>query len=731
MPENHGSFSDEPEPRREDRFPELTAGADAALRLVAWLIVNKDFRQLEQRTGISAPRTAPAKPGNILAVLWRRFIEWLFSVRPAGATRFLPVLLRLDKARLKPEIFSERFRKRYGIPPAYQEEMKRNDRLEHITAHLPLSAEIFEGSADSLVKAVKELNEFGASRVCLGVPGQPSRKRDLLDIGLPADRKYNSKALDGKGVIVGIIDDGCALAHRDFLKKTPPGAPVQSRILRLWDQGGAGDPSVGWQNPAGFLYGKELLGANIETALNAHRNGDLVRENAVYEYLGYRIGEVATHGTHVMDIAAGTGQSLMGIEGVAPGADIIFVQLPPPSIEGGATALWKNIVDGATYIFQQAAGKPAVVNISYGGYDGPHDGTAEIEKALDALLTQPNRAVVLAAGNGFEADCHAAKTVPQNDKKSLRWIVKPEDPTGNDLEIWYDDNSTLSVRLRPPTGTVDPAGWVQLGQALTSIRRNGKIIGYIEHLPSDTGNHANRILISLNATERTATPELTELAPVTAPAPAGMWHVDLKHVSGSGAHVHAWIWRDDAGRSSNSRLRQSRFHPRDAHPAHTIAGWATGHLTISVGAYNTATQEVCGYSAAGPTRPMRGQPGRAKPEVYAPAEEDARGRGVLSASALSARPSRMNGTSAAAPCVTGLIALMFDYAQNEANGKPRDLTANQIATELKDNVKTNALKLDRHQKVDAWVVTKQKNVLGNLVPSGKADFTETMKKLPQ
>src|SRR5262249_36665490 len=242
---------------------------------------------------------------------------------------------------------------------------------------------------------------------------------------------------------------------------------------------------------------------------------------------------------------------------------------------------------------------------------------------------------------------------------------------------------------------------------------------------SDTGNRANRILVSLNATDAGAS------TATTAPAPAGMWHVDLKDVGGSKTDVHAWIWRDDAGRPSNSRLRQSRFHPRDAHPAHTIAGWATGHLTISVGAYNTATQEVCGYSAAGPTRPIRGQPSREKPEVYAPAEEDARGRGVLSASALSARLSHMNGTSAAAPVITGLIALMFEYEQKHANGAPRDLTADEIGQKLKRNAKANVLKLDRHQKVDAWVVTKQKDVFGDLVPTGKADFTETMKKLPQ
>jgi subtilisin family serine protease len=732
-----GKPSDELEEIRKDRFPTLTRGGDTSLRLVAWLIHNKDFRQLEERTGISSPRPQPSKPENFLLAMLRRLIAWMFGTRKASIEHFLPVLLRLDVPRIKPELFSESFRKRYGIPLAYRAERERNKDLAHITGHLPLEDEIFRGSTDSLVNAVEELRENGVERVCLGVPGQPSRERELVDIGLPDNRKYNGKKLTGKGVVVGIIDDGCAFAHRDFLKKTPPGAPLKSRLLCLWDQAGTGNPAAGWQAPTGFSYGLVLNRKKIEDAIHANQDGDLVREDAVYRKVGYRIGEVATHGTHVMDIAAGTGRSLMGIEGIAPGADIIFVQLPPPAIEGGAKALWKHIEDGVTYVFQRAEAlnppRPAVVNISYGGYDGPHDGTSELEKALDRLLETPDRAIVLAAGNGFEARCHAAKTVKKNKGKSLRWIVNPCDPTANDLEAWYDDKCKLVVRLQSPDIGIDPAGWVKLGQARMPITRttDGKTIGYIEHLAGTTGNRGNQIVISLNATDME-----TETA-TTAPAPSGMWTVDFKHDptdtgpdAGANTKVHAWIWRDDAGSARNARLRQSRFRPDDAHPAHSIAGWATGHRTISVGAYNIATGEICSYSASGPTRPVHGTGEREKPEIYAPAEEDVRGRGILSASALSARPSRMNGTSAAAPHVTGLIALMFEYAHKHAT-PPQGLTADQIAQELKAEAKKNELRLNRHQKVDDRVPVKQKNVLAKLVPTGKTDFTETMEKLPQ
>jgi hypothetical protein len=90
----------------------------------------------------------------------------------------------------------------------------------------------------------------------------------------------------------------------------------------------------------------------------------------------------------------------------------------------------------------------------------------------------------------------------------------------------------------------------------------------------------------------------------------------------------------------------------------------------------------------------------------------------------------MNGTSASAPHVAGLVALMFEYAQKHAYGAPQSLTADQIRTEVEAQAKAKP-RFNRHQKVDARVIIKQKDVQAELLPSGKADFTETMKKLPQ
>src|SRR5262249_8773298 len=150
-------------------------------------------------------------------------------------------------------------------------------------------------------------------------------------------------------------------------------------------------------------------------------------------------------------------------------------------------------------------------------------------------------------------------------------------------------------------------------------------------------------------------------------------------------------------RPSGARRRQSRFVTADADPKFSLGSLATGQHTIAVGGYNTATHEVCRYTACGPTRPNGAHGHRQKPEVCAPAENDAGGRGVLSASSRKSRATRMNGTSAAAPHVAGLVALILQYRASQSGGP---LTADQIRTKLKGAASKAPLRPNRHNAVD-------------------------------
>lgn len=683
---------------------------DPGLRAVLAWIDRAYWDQLVQRTGV---RWDPAQPN--LPQYLPLLVEYSWQdIRTAAVARDWLRGVNLE------------------VADAFFPDTNEDPLPQYTTARIAVRGDdpgwLYDGSGEKKkllrTQITEILNHKKGYVVRLELPGaaQPFNADALADIELtPANRRHPNfqPTLDGFGVVVGIIDDGCAPAHPNFIGLDAAGAP-KSRILYLWDQGRS-SAAGGWSSVFGYLTGGfELQKQDIDNAFGQPGvviNG-VVDEEKVNGFLNHPITELASHGTQVMDIAAGNGRAPTSTEGVAPSADIIFVQLPTASIASGGATLDAAIVEGVHYIFHRAANKPVVINISFGGYSGPHDGSSIVERVIDAeLATKPNRAVVVAAGNGFEADCHACGTLPDKRKRSrtLGWVVKPEDPTENILEVWYNTDADLELTLTTPAG--QKLGPATLGTGPQFLISNGRLLGTLDHQQAVSPG-LNRIKIILNPTGSLGSPSSTPLAP------SGTWQVRLKVAKGK-LQYDAWIERDMAGGPGGARRMQSHFLPQDAETLGTLASYAAGKLSISVGAYNTATQQVTRYSACGPTRD-----GRPKPEVLAPAEEDAAGRGILCASSRSALPTRMNGTSASAPQVAGLVALLLQAAA----AKGQSLTAAQIQQAVSNGARNaqNPLKPLRpngHVGADRRRRVKQDDpaVWPRLIGHGKLNWPQTLK----
>lgn len=461
---------------------------------------------------------------------------------------------------------------------------------------------------------------------------------------------------DGRGIVIGFVDNGCAFAHRNFTVADASGRVQRSRVTRLWDQW---NQNPAWPAPTGFNYGSELPldqydmltgqrldalkpDAPVLSMEERHaRFGYVIRENVD----GELIETDFAHGTHVMDIAAGSGDT----PGMAPAAELMFVQMPPYAIkESTELASANHLLDGIAYIFDRAGDRPAVVNISYNSYIGPHDGTGLVEVGLDEFLQRPNRAIVISAGNGGDQGCHAARTIEAGDSATLRWEIKPGDKTANFVEIWYRADAAkvaLSVDLVRDGGQ-GPNEAVPPGKKRL-VLENGRPVGAIIHRADDPGNRQNQVLIGVDP--RFASP--AEPLDVS-----GTWRIVISNVGDAEVSCHAWIERDNRGAAPATE--QSRFVGKaDEASSFTLGGFSTGHRTIVVGATNTALRRLETYSGRGPTAD-----GRPKPDFCAAGASDAAGNGVLAAAARGFYPLRSNGTSMAAPFAAGLIALLMQKA---------------------------------------------------------------------
>ena len=433
----------------------------------------------------------------------------------------------------------------------------------------------------------------------------------------PVDMPAGSGVARGAGVLVGVVDFGGDFVHRNFRRASGGG----TRLLALWDQS---QPGPGGASPGLPGYGV----VHVPGAINA-----ALKRPDPYAALGYAVEDEA-HGTHVMDIAAGNGRGT-GVPGMAPAADLVFVELSASDVAwqgqgavGNSFGDSVQLLEALQFIYAQAGSRPCVINMSLGTNGGPHDGSTLVEQGIDRLVRAgAGRAVVIAAGNSQADGIHAQGQVPAGGTLDLKvQTARAAFATEDELELWYSGASRLSAELIAPDGR--SLGKVQPGQTVSITTAGGALLGMLANRLRDPNNGDNVINVWWSAR-----------------LPKGAW--TLRLASGTGAVPwHAWIERNDQAQTSFLSHRTD---------THTLGSVSCGAESIVVASYDAhkVTRPISFFSSSGPTRD-----GRNKPEVAAP------GHAVVAARSTSVNGSTvMSGTSMAAPAVAGLVALVLAAAR--------------------------------------------------------------------
>ncbi|MCC6194686.1 MAG: S8 family serine peptidase [Burkholderiales bacterium] len=480
-------------------------------------------------------------------------------------------------------------------------------------------------------------------------------QRPRLDVSVPATRAdalrtgtpQNWTGVTGRGVIVGIVDDGVDFRHRDFRK-----ADGSTRILALWDQRAAG---ASGSPPAPYAYGGECTEAMINQALSGNAASCAQPSSG-------------GHGTHVAGIAAGNGQATGNGQlayrmiGMAPDADILAANSIAKGITSDAAVL-----DGIAWMKTRAAalGKPLVVNLSLGSYYGARDGTSNFEVGLDNL-GGPGVILVGAAGNESADSIRATGTITQGGTVTVGFNV-PGTVTRGQVELWYPGVNSYGISVTGPgceaTAVVNPGG------PAAEIQTPCGLVQITSTAPQ--ANNDDRQILFV-------------VASGTSPLKPGAWSLTLiGNTVAGGSAPFSIICADNGG---------DLTFTTDTAPNITeiLTDVVSAKRVIGVAAYTTryswnsaagpftrdpafgALTDIGNFSSRGPRR-MCSNPAKCpavmKPEIAAP------GAMILAARAFDTSDAQeptiveadgvhvaFHGTSMATPHVTGAVALMLQQS---------------------------------------------------------------------
>ncbi|WP_114944945.1 hypothetical protein [Microvirga calopogonii] len=561
---------------------------------------------------------------------------------------------------------------------------------------------------EAVVQAVKgtvvfDVWEKYVSRVEPSLPLEPVALMSFVKSKISRWRKGQGSP---ESVIIGVLDDGCPFAAAHFLQ-----AKMSTRVLGIWDQNKGRKP-VKVKDRKGrkcrfgqklrdFNYGLEFrrysgppvaaplrrrIGLDEWIQLHTTPTGSIDEDGCYADARFKNLSRRRSHGAHVMDVLAGRVPTSSRVGHPAPGdrrdpptwkpgtdrasrADVVFVQFPEEGIRD-ATGVWLKayVLDGIRYILTFADPKKienVIINVSYGPTTGPHDGTAELEAALTALVAEydgvtrkPKLDIVLAAGNAYLSEGHVTYTRRPKQPGHVEWTwrLPPDNSVLCFAEVWIDkvNPGPVTVTLKSPSGAISTSatGPVQPPPGSPLPPYTGV------YAPAVSGSHT-MWLLAVEATQSVAE--------------HGDWTIEVSGIPPK-AQVHAYVARSNPNMGVRSGAKLSYFvdhkwettRSREAGCKYadgefdktgslierkgTLNGIATANdsRVHVAGGYIIANGRKSAYSSAGPAR---GGPLtlRAGPDYVLPCDESHALRGIRAGGNRSGGVFRLIGTSIAAP----------------------------------------------------------------------------------
>lgn len=225
------------------------------------------------------------------------------------------------------------------------------------------------------------------------------------------------QAYTGKGVLVGLMDQGIDPNHINFKTDNGNGA---LRVKRVW----------------------RLSGNGVATTYDTPEKIAAFTTDDSEE----------THGTHVLGIMAGSYKgegkyagTRLGVAAAVPGP-IPFYGVATDSEIAAACGSFSDpcLIKAAQLVgdYAKSEGKPVVFNMSLGGNIGPHDGTDAVSQYL-AQMGNDKAIICISAGNEGSDNLSLRQTFSTETSEVMTFPATKL--TGQAMDIWSDDSQEFTT----------------------------------------------------------------------------------------------------------------------------------------------------------------------------------------------------------------------------------------------------------------------------------------------
>lgn len=360
--------------------------------------------------------------------------------------------------------------------------------------------------------------------------------------------------------------------------------------------------------PTGYTMGREFTQEDLNQSLSEDRDAVTA--------------DTSGHGTAVAAIAAGN-------SGVAYESELIVVRLGQPRTESFPRTT--ELMQAVNYVIEKAVeiGRPVAINLSFGNTYGSHAGNSLVETYLDDMSNFWKSVLVIGTGNEGNAAGHTEVILPMGRDTEVPFLIQSYETSLN-IQIWKSYVDNILLELISPEG--QRVGYFQpvLGPQRFTLGQTEILIYYGEPSPFSLYQEI-----------------FVDFIPKQNYLDSGQWRFRLIPERIADGRVNFWMPTHTILNSGTRFLYPS--------PEHTLTIPSTALRAISVAAYDSIRNVYADFSGRGNNINSIGKPDLAAPGV-----------GIRTA-APGNQYVTVDGTSFAAPFVTGSSALLMQYGIVDGN----------------------------------------------------------------